>query len=153
VAHPVLHRRRRGHRRGDRAQPVKETTTAEVRKKKEAGSMLGLLTVHWKPALVVAGFTAGGSLAYYTYATYMQTYLINTAGLPKTTVTYIMTAALFVFMCVQPLYGALSDQDRAPQLDAAVRAPHRSRDDPDPHLRRDGAVRDRGLRRPPRSRS
>jgi MFS family permease len=89
---------------------LKETTTAEVRKKKEAGSMLGLLTVHWKPALVVAGFTAGGSLAYYTYATYMQTYLINTAGLPKTTVTYIMTAALFVFMCVQPLYGAISDR-------------------------------------------
>lgn len=89
---------------------LQETTTADVRKKKEAGSMLGLMTVHWKPALVVAGFTAGGSLAYYTYATYMQTYLVNTAGLPKTTVTYVMTAALFVFMCVQPLFGSLSDK-------------------------------------------
>jgi MFS family permease len=81
-----------------------------VRKKKEAGSIIGLLTVHWKPALVVAGFTAGGSLAYYTYATYMQTYLINTAKLPRTTVTLVMTAALFVFMCVQPLFGAISDR-------------------------------------------
>jgi MFS family permease len=89
---------------------LQETTTAEVRKNKDAGSLIAMLTKHWKPAAVVAGFTAGGSLAYYTYATYMQTYLINTAKLPAKTVTYVMTAALFVFMCVQPLFGALSDR-------------------------------------------
>lgn len=89
---------------------LQETTTAEVRKKKEAGSMIGLLTTHWKAALVVAGFTAGGSLAYYTYATYMQTYLINTAKLPKATANYVMTAALFVFMCAQPVFGSISDR-------------------------------------------
>jgi MHS family alpha-ketoglutarate permease-like MFS transporter len=87
-----------------------ETATSEVRNRKNAGSMIGLIKAHPRAALVVAGFTAGGSLAYYTYATYMQQDLINTSGFAKSTANYIMTAALFVFMCAQPFFGALSDK-------------------------------------------
>ena len=87
-----------------------ETTTSEVRTRKQAGSMLGLVKSHPRAALIVAGFTAGGSLAYYTYATYMQQYLVNTSGFSKVMANYIMLAALFVFMCVQPLFGSFSDK-------------------------------------------
>ena len=64
---------------------LQETATAEVRTRKQAGSMLGLVKAHPRAALIVAGFTAGGSLAYYTYATYMQQYLVNTSGFTKIT--------------------------------------------------------------------
>ena len=56
------------------------------------------------------GFTAGGSLVFYTYTTYMQKYLVNTAGMDARTSSRVMTAALFAFMLLQPAFGALSDR-------------------------------------------
>lgn len=60
--------------------------------------------------LIVIGYTAAGSLSFYTFTTYMQKYLVNTAHFSKDTATYVMTAALFVFMLIQPAIGALSDR-------------------------------------------
>jgi MHS family alpha-ketoglutarate permease-like MFS transporter len=40
----------------------------------------------------------------------MQKYLVNTAGMHANVASGIMTAALCVFMLVQPLFGALSDK-------------------------------------------
>jgi MHS family alpha-ketoglutarate permease-like MFS transporter len=40
----------------------------------------------------------------------MQKYLYNSAGFTRPQATGIMTAALAVFMCAQPLFGALSDR-------------------------------------------
>src|SRR6476620_9924462 len=54
--------------------------------------------------------TAGGTLAFYAYTTYMQKFLANTAGFDRATASRIMTAALFVFMVLQPLAGLLSDR-------------------------------------------
>lgn len=54
--------------------------------------------------------TMGGTVAYYTYTTYLTKYLSNTAGLAKETATLVSFCALFVFMCLQPLAGALSDR-------------------------------------------
>ena len=59
---------------------------------------------------MVLGFTAAGSLSFYTFTTYMQKYLVNTAGMSAGTASVIMTAALFVYMLAQPLFGALSDK-------------------------------------------
>lgn len=87
-----------------------ETTTEESRSKKQAGSLIELLRNHRKAFFLVIGFTAGGSLTFYTYTTYMQKYLITTTGFDKHTATTIMTAALFVFMLLQPLFGALADK-------------------------------------------
>jgi MFS transporter, MHS family, alpha-ketoglutarate permease len=87
-----------------------ETTTAATRKSKEAGSLSGVWMHHRRAALVVLGFTAGGSLCYYTYATYMQQYLVNTTGFTAALASKIMSLALFVFMCAQPFFGALSDK-------------------------------------------
>ncbi|WP_336276548.1 MFS family transporter [Bartonella sp. CB178] len=87
-----------------------ETTTEEERAKKQAGSIRELLRNHKKAFFLVIGFTAGGSLTFYTYTTYMQKYLITTTGFDKHTATTIMTAALFVFMLLQPVFGSLADK-------------------------------------------
>jgi MHS family alpha-ketoglutarate permease-like MFS transporter len=58
----------------------------------------------------VVGFTAGGSLIFYTFTTYMQKYLVNTAGMHAKTASSVMTFALLVYMLMQPLFGALSDK-------------------------------------------
>lgn len=86
-----------------------ETSQQEVRALKEAGSMKGLWR-NRKAFLMVLGFTAGGSLAFYTFTTYMQKYLVNTAGMHANVASIIMTVALFVFMLIQPIIGALSDK-------------------------------------------
>ncbi|WP_455475176.1 MFS family transporter [Bartonella sp. B17] len=87
-----------------------ETTTKESRAKQQAGSLKELLCNHGKAFLLVIGFTAGGSLTFYTYTTYMQKYLITTTGFDKHTAITVMTAALFVFMLVQPIFGSLADK-------------------------------------------
>jgi len=86
-----------------------ETSQQETRAMKEAGSMKGLWR-NRKAFLMVVGFTAGGSLCFYTFTTYMQKYLVNTAGMHTNVASAIMTVALFVFMLLQPLFGALSDK-------------------------------------------
>ncbi|WP_273717924.1 MULTISPECIES: MFS family transporter [Bartonella] len=87
-----------------------ETTTKESRSQKHTGSLKELLRNHGKAFLLVIGFTAGGSLIFYTSTTYMQKYLITTSEFDKHTANTIMTAALFVFMLLQPLFGSLADK-------------------------------------------
>jgi MHS family alpha-ketoglutarate permease-like MFS transporter len=86
-----------------------ETTTAATRQRKEAGTLRGLWK-HRVAFMTVLGFTAGGSLIFYTFTTYMQKYLVNTAGMSAKTASNVMTAALFVYMVLQPAFGALSDR-------------------------------------------
>ncbi|CDO49161.1 alpha-ketoglutarate permease [Bartonella tribocorum] len=87
-----------------------ETTTEESRSQKHTGSLKELLRNHGKAFLLVIGFTAGGSLIFYTSTTYMQKYLITTSKFDKHTANTIMTAALFVFMLLQPIFGSLADK-------------------------------------------
>lgn len=60
--------------------------------------------------LTVMGLTFGGTIAFYTYTTYMQKYMINTLGLPAKSVTLINFLALLIFMGLQPLFGHISDK-------------------------------------------
>ncbi|QYC11624.1 MFS transporter [Brevundimonas nasdae] len=69
-----------------------------------------LIRKHPKEALLVFGLTAGGTLAFYTYTTYLQKFLVNTSGFSKESATQISAAALFIFMLLQPAVGALSDK-------------------------------------------
>ena len=73
-------------------------------------SVLQLILKHPKEALLVMGLTAGGTLAFYTYTTYLQKFLVNTSGFSKEAATQISAAALFLFMLLQPAVGALSDR-------------------------------------------
>lgn len=90
-----------------RAMP--ETVSAEAGQAQLSGTLRGLWQ-HPRAIAVVFGITAGTSLLFYTFTTYMQKYLVNTAGLPSLVASRVMTAALFVFMLVQPLFGALADR-------------------------------------------
>ena len=75
-----------------------------------AGGSLRELFRHWRAVLTVLGLTAGGSLTFYTFSTYMQKYLVNSAGIAASTANWIMTTALVPFIAFQPLLGALSDR-------------------------------------------
>ncbi|MGI4856702.1 MAG: MFS family transporter [Janthinobacterium lividum] len=86
-----------------------ETASAEVRQRKDAGTLAGLFK-HKAVFFTVLGYTAGGSLIFYTFTTYMQKYLVNTTGMTPKVASLVMTGALFVYMIMQPLFGALSDR-------------------------------------------
>ncbi len=87
-----------------------ETQSTEAMQNKETGTLANLFKHHWRAFVTVLGYTAGGSLIFYTFTTYMQKYLVNSVGLPIKTASYVMTVCLFVYMCMQPLFGALSDR-------------------------------------------
>ncbi|WP_233342895.1 MFS family transporter [Burkholderia cepacia] len=88
---------------------LEETTTSATRARSDSGTIRGLLT-HKRAVGTVLGFTAGGSLIFYTFTTYMQKYLANTAGMNPRSASGVMTTALIVYMLMQPVFGALSDR-------------------------------------------
>ena len=86
-----------------------ETGSHDTMHSKEAGSLLQLMC-HKRAVLIVFAFTMGGSLYFYTFTTYMQKYLVNTAHMDASIVSIVMTAVLILYMCLQPPFGALSDR-------------------------------------------
>ncbi len=91
----------------DAFQQSKQPADNQILKKE--GSLKELLQ-HPKALLVVVGLTLGGTLAFYTYTTYMQKFLVNTVHLTKQESTLISFVSLFIFACLQPLFGLLSDK-------------------------------------------
>jgi len=87
-----------------------ETSKAEDLANKEAGTLAYIFKHHRAAFLTVLGYTAGGSLIFYTFTTYMQKYLVNTSGMPAKTASAVMTGCLFLYMCMQPLFGMLADR-------------------------------------------
>ncbi|HEY4316706.1 MAG TPA: MFS family transporter [Herbaspirillum sp.] len=88
---------------------LSETLSLDPNTKREAGTLAALMK-HKRAFITVVGFTAGGSLIFYTFTTYMQKYLVNTTGLDPKLASRVMTCALFVYMIMQPVFGALSDR-------------------------------------------
>ncbi len=85
--------------------------TESFEKKTGGVSSFGaLFREHPREAATVMLLTAGGTLAFYAYSIYLQKFLVNTSGFDVETATRINAAALFVFMLIQPLAGALSDR-------------------------------------------
>jgi MHS family alpha-ketoglutarate permease-like MFS transporter len=84
------------------------------------GGIRQLFSRHPRETLTVLGFTAGGSMIFYVYTTYMQKFLVNTAGFSKDQATEISALSLIAFMAAQPLCGWLSDKvGRKPMMLAA----------------------------------
>ncbi|GAB6615707.1 MULTISPECIES: MFS transporter [Bacillus] len=78
-------------------------------KRENAGTVRALMK-HPKAVLTVVGLTLGGTVAFYTYTTYLQKFMVNTVGLPKEVVSWINFAALLIFVVLQPIAGLLSDK-------------------------------------------
>jgi MHS family alpha-ketoglutarate permease-like MFS transporter len=76
----------------------------------ERGKALLLFLHYPKATAIVVALTAGGGLGFYTYTTYMQKLLVNTAGFAKPVAAQIMTWVLATFMLFPPLVGWISDQ-------------------------------------------
>ncbi|ERO64175.1 MFS transporter [Pseudomonas piscis] len=89
---------------------MEETESFAKKKEKPKESLMRTLLRHPKELLTVVGLTMGGTLAFYTYTTYMQKYLVNTVGMSISDSTTISAATLFLFMCLQPVIGGLSDK-------------------------------------------
>jgi MHS family alpha-ketoglutarate permease-like MFS transporter len=79
-------------------------------KKSERGSIKILIKQHPRAVLTVAGLTLGGTLAFYTYTTYMQKFLVNTVHLTKERSTIIIFWLMLIYALMQPLFGLLSDK-------------------------------------------
>lgn len=84
-------------------------TNIKSQKRESAGTVRALMK-HPKAVLTVVGLTLGGTVAFYTYTTYLQKFMVNTVGLPKEVVSWINFVALLIFVVLQPIAGLLSDK-------------------------------------------
>ncbi|AJA08094.1 Alpha-ketoglutarate permease [Sphingopyxis fribergensis] len=84
-------------------------TAEPAGKGEEAGSMKTLIQ-HPRAMLTVMALSAAGAVTLYTFTTYMQKYLVNTAGMDVATASRIMLVVTFAFLLLQPVLGMLSDR-------------------------------------------
>ncbi len=89
---------------------ILETESFEAIPLAERKGSLRALLAYPRELLFVLGLGMGGSLAFYTFTTYVQKFLVNTAGWTKPAATQLSTLTLVAFMLLQPLFGALSDR-------------------------------------------
>ncbi|GLY37153.1 MFS transporter [Amycolatopsis sp. NBRC 101858] len=89
-----------------------ESYTREADEAKTTGERgtLRALAKYPKEIALVVGLTLGGTVAFYTFATYSQKFLENTAHIPRRTVTIILFSAILLAAILQPLAGKLSDR-------------------------------------------
>jgi MHS family alpha-ketoglutarate permease-like MFS transporter len=76
---------------------------------KPTGSLATLLK-YPRELLLVVGLTAGGTAAFYTFTTYMQTFVKLSVGLTEDQTTFVIFGTLIFATLLQPTYGALSDR-------------------------------------------
>jgi MHS family alpha-ketoglutarate permease-like MFS transporter len=84
--------------------------TAGAASRKPGAGTLRALARHSGALFIVTALTAGGAIVLYTFTTYMQKFLVNTAGMNVRTVSAVMTGALIVTLLLQPVIGSLSDR-------------------------------------------
>jgi MFS transporter, MHS family, alpha-ketoglutarate permease len=82
----------------------------EARTPQRRESSIRTLFKYPRQILLVIGLTAGGTTAFYTYTTYMQKFLKLSLGLSDNQSTMVSAGSLIFAICLQPIYGALSDR-------------------------------------------
>ena len=60
--------------------------------------------------IAVAALSAGGTVSFYAFTTYMQKYLVNGGHWTKAAATQVSAVALLLYVIALPLLGALSDR-------------------------------------------
>src|SRR5215475_5974012 len=76
---------------------------------KPTGSLANLL-MDPRELLLVVGLTAGGTAAFYTFTTYMQTFVKLSVGLTEDQTTFVIFGSRIFATLLQPIYGGLSDR-------------------------------------------
>lgn len=69
-----------------------------------------LISDHRRECGIVLALTAGGSLGYYCYTAYLQTFLVNTTHFSRAAASQISLASLVVLLLLQPVGGWLADR-------------------------------------------
>ncbi len=87
-----------------------ETEEYQAVARQNRGSLLRSLLQHPRELALVFGLTMGGTTAFYTFSSYMPTYLSNTLKFPQAWVADISFITLLLFAAMQPLFGWISDQ-------------------------------------------
>ncbi|MFE7113861.1 MFS transporter [Streptomyces sp. NPDC057654] len=90
-------------------QGAHETRSAEQRAAARP-ALFEALRRHPRESLLICGITAGGTIAYYTWTTYLPTYAEVNAGFDKGDALLVGTISLAFFALLQPLGGMLSDR-------------------------------------------
>ena len=68
------------------------------------------LAKHPREILLVFGLTMGGTVAFYTYTTYIPTFLVNTVKLSRADAVLISFITLTIYAALQPVFGWASDK-------------------------------------------
>ncbi|MFH8926046.1 MFS transporter [Streptomyces pristinaespiralis] len=93
-----------------------ETRSAEQQQGERPG-LFDALRHHPRESLLICGITAGGTLAYYTWTSYLPTYAELNTEIDKADALLAGTLSLAFFTLLQPLGGLLSDRfGRKPSL-------------------------------------
>ena len=87
---------------------IDETAAFKTKDAEEKKSGIAVLMKYPKEVFTVVGLTLGGTIAFYTFSTYMQKFLVNTVHLSKETSTTLSFISLLIFAILQPLFGLLS---------------------------------------------
>ncbi|GLW15652.1 MFS transporter [Streptomyces sp. NBRC 13847] len=85
-------------------------TPVEEQAKASRPGLFEALRRHPRESLLICGITAGGTLAYYTWTSYLPTYAELNAGVGKADALLAGTLSLTFFAVLQPLAGMLSDR-------------------------------------------
>ena len=81
-----------------------------AKKQPRGESSVRTLLKYPREVMLVVGLTMGGTTAFYTYTTYMQKFLKLSVGLADNQTTLVSFATLVFALCLQPIYGAISDK-------------------------------------------
>ena len=93
------------------AQPARDRRLRRRRRRSaRTESSIRALLKYPREVLLVVGLTMGGTTAFYTYTTYMQKFLKLSVGLTDNQTTMVTAGSLIFALCLQPIYGALSDR-------------------------------------------
>lgn len=83
---------------------------AETAPERRAGGVADLWRNNRRSVLIAFGLAVGSNVAFYTYTTYMQKYLVVTSGFAKPMASQICAAATIIAILLQPAFGGLSDR-------------------------------------------
>lgn len=85
-------------------------TRSEEQAKAPRPGLFEALRRHPRESLLICGITAGGTLAYYTWTSYLPTYAELNAGVAKADALLAGTVSLAFFAVLQPVAGIASDR-------------------------------------------
>ncbi|MGW8376694.1 MFS transporter [Streptomyces sp. ODS28] len=85
-------------------------TRSEEQAKAPRPGLFEALRRHPRESLLIGGITAGGTLAYYTWTSYLPTYAELNAGVEKADALLAGTISLAFFAVLQPVAGLASDR-------------------------------------------